>query len=117
MLSRFAAEDFLDRACSAELMLEARVRISPEVRLATECDWAGSGWRITGAELRQPAVQRSANVDGQSLQLLALCDGERTLREVFTEAASRAGVPPEQLAAAALPGIRELISFGFLLPS
>ena len=117
LLRRFAAQDFLESACSDEALLQARLRMSPDVRLVTECDWTAGGWRIAGAELRQPKVERSAaNVDGQSLQLLALCDGGRTLREVFAEAAGKMQLPPERLAAAGLPGIRQLIGFGFLLP-
>ncbi len=117
LLRRFAAQDFLESASSDEALLQARVRISPGVRLVTECDWTGGGWRIAAAELRQPKVERStANVDGQSLQLLAYCDGARALREVFTEAAARLNLPAERLAAAGLPGIRQLIEFGFLLP-
>jgi hypothetical protein len=117
LLRRFAGQDFLESAPSDEALLQARLRISPEVRLVTECDWTGSGWRIASAELRQPTVERSAaQVDGQSLQLLALCDGCRTLREVFAEAAGRLQAPPERLAAAGLPATRQLISFGFLTP-
>ena len=117
LLRRFAAQDFLESACSDEALLQARLRISPDVRLMTECDWTGGGWRIASAELRQPKVERSAaNVDGQSLQLLACCDGERTLRQVFADTAARLQLPAERLAAAGLPGIRQLIGFGFLLP-
>jgi methylase of polypeptide subunit release factors len=117
LLCRFAAQDFLESACSDEALLQARLRISSDVRLMTECDWTAGGWRIAGAELRQPKVGRSAaNVDGQSLQLLAYCDGARTLREVFAEAAGQLHAPAERLAAAGLPGIRQLIGFGFLLP-
>lgn len=116
LLRLFAAQDFLAGASAADL-LRARLRIAPDVRLATDCEWSGGGWRIGGAELRQPKARRSAaNVSGQSLQLLGCCDGRRTLAEILAELAPRFNLSPERLAEAALPGIRELIGFGFLEP-
>ena len=56
----------------------------------------------------------AGKVDMYIAQLLAGCDGRRSLRELIAEGAQRAGTDPESMIPAFLKVIRKLMRSGFL---
>ena len=57
------------------------------------------------------------SVDPYTLQLLARCDGRRTLNEIANELAVAIGADPAKFASACAHVARHLVATGFLLPA
>jgi hypothetical protein len=117
LLRAFAAHDFLAAARGDAALLEARLRVAPE-GLEQVCESDGRGWQLGSATLRlDRGLAYSGSVEPLMAELVARCDGARTLRELLKEVSPDWQANPDAVAAAALPGVRVLIERGFLLPS
>lgn len=103
--------------CDDRSLLEARLRLPPNVRLTQVCHVEGGEWRPDAMQVRRlGGIAFAGAIDGPGAALLARCDGIRTLKEqiaVLAEAmqGDAAGMTP-----AVLQRIRGLIARGFLEP-
>lgn len=97
-------------------MLEARLTATAGlVRDRVEALEDG-GWREEVNRLRQTRDMRwTVDVDDAISALVAGCDGERTLGTVLHILAAALDTTPTDVAQAALPVVRDLVSRGFLL--
>ena len=75
------------------------------------------GWQTASARLRQSyGLRWEVEVDDAVAALVAGCDGSRPLRDPITVLALAVGAAPEDVAAAVLPVVRDLVARGFLVP-
>ena len=70
----------------------------------------------TELQLAQGLKYSFGDVDPELVKLLAHLDGERTLHNAFHACAQKNPAALPIVAAAHLPQIRDLLSYGFLLP-
>jgi methylase of polypeptide subunit release factors len=110
----FAAEDVLKRL-DDKALLEQRLLFDKnhllEHRLRTE----NGRWVLCGAHLHaSEGIPFAGNVDMYIANLLAGCDGRRTLRELIAATAGLLKANPEQLTPACLETVRKLMQSGFL---
>jgi hypothetical protein len=59
----------------------------------------------------------SGDIDSLAADLLAACDGKRTLRELVAEVSSSNDIDVESLSPAVCQAVRDLVQKGFLVPS
>jgi hypothetical protein len=79
---------------------------------------AASGWQDARAVVRQShGLRWELEVDDAIAALLAGCDGSTPLALGLAVLAASVGSPVEDVTAAALPVVRDLIGRGFLLPA
>jgi SAM-dependent methyltransferase len=99
-------------------VLDARLRLSPGVRLDQEYEPAAEGWRLFSSLVRkQIGLHHVGTIDPFGAQLLGRCDGRTPVRDLLTELASTLQVDPQGVIAAG-PGIlRRLIEQRFLIPA
>jgi methylase of polypeptide subunit release factors len=118
VLRRFELYDFLEAARGDDAMLDARLGISPDVRLEQTMQPVADGWRPEIARLHfVRGLTYSGNVDVQVVQLMAGCQAGRTLREVLGEMArSVEGADSSVVMRAGVEITRKLIERGFLVP-
>jgi methylase of polypeptide subunit release factors len=117
VLRAFALHDFLNGEGEGERLMEARLSLSGEARLASANELAPGGWRVAEARLTIPGWPGHEGVMNHTLlQLVSLLDGGRTLREAVAVLAGRLGGSAGQAAQACLPVVRQLVAGGFLLP-
>lgn len=116
VLRAFAAGDYLQSTSDAGL-LDARLKVSPDIHLIERCDISKGEWRAEAFQLRfHRELEYIANVDHFVSRLVAHCTGERTAGELICELAAQTGIEAERLGPACLQLIRGLIERGFLLP-
>lgn len=113
----FAMRDFLEAASSDDLLLQAKLRTSPEAHLLRECTWSPNGWEAMRSKIGLArGLSFSANIDPPVATLVAHCDGEHTLAELLIQMGKGLGVALDRLIPAIMPLVRQLIERGFLLP-
>lgn len=116
VLRAFAARDFLRDANSDEALLAARLSVAQDVHLMADNQWTPEGWRVTQARLTHASGLRQAgDINNHMAQLLARCDGRRTVRDAAADYAATLGVEWQRVATPCLPVVRELIAGGFLV--
>jgi hypothetical protein len=108
--AHFAAQDLLGTD-----LLQARLRLRPDVRLHQSAVPGPDGWAVEHQRLQQEAGLRwSGGVDGYGATLLAGCDGTRPLRDLLLVLALSAGLTEDEAAEQVLPVVRSLVAQGFL---
>jgi methylase of polypeptide subunit release factors/methyltransferase-like protein len=111
----FAAADFLTATGSDEALLEARVRLAPDVSWEQRLRPTPEGWEVRHSQLSvSTGLAYRGDADRQGLTLVELCNGERTVREVLKRLAAAGGPSPE--VPHALATVRQMVEQGFLLP-
>jgi len=111
----FAAADFLAAAGSDEALLEARLRLAPDVNWEQRLRPTAEGWDVRHSQLSvSTGLAYRGDADRQGLTLVELCNGERTVRDVLKCLAASGGPSPE--VPQALGTVRQLVEQGFLLP-
>lgn len=76
---------------------------------------AGEGWQQATMRLRQTTGMRwELEADAAIAALVAGCDGTAPLGLVLDMVAVITGAPSDEIAAAALPVVRDLVGRGFL---
>ena len=111
-----AADDFLATADDAAL-LAASFRVAPVTRLEPAWRPEGGAWHAGPARLRLVAgLSYTAQVETAMAEVVARCDGTRPLEGVLAEVTDGWQGGREAIIAAALPGVRDLVARGFLLP-
>jgi SAM-dependent methyltransferase len=113
----FRAEDYLASIrADAALLADAFVP-SPDHRLLQTLALAAEGYGIVGTEIQLTAGFRTrGSVDAYTMQLLARCDGRRTLDHIVGELVQRGGPSRDEMATAATAIVRRLVAAGFLIP-
>jgi SAM-dependent methyltransferase len=110
--------DFLEAMRDDRKLLSECIRLSPELRLNQQCEWAEGTWHIVSAQLRLTrGLQFVGNVDRNAVRLISRLDGRRPLREALAELASAAGADLDKITPDCLTLVRQLIEHGFLLPA
>lgn len=110
----FAAHDLLATTTDDKL-LDARPARAGEIVRTTDQLTGPDGWRAARQVLRQSRGMRwEIEIDDAMTALVAGCDGATPLRVVLGLLASALGSPIDDVAAAALPVVRDLIARGFL---
>jgi methylase of polypeptide subunit release factors len=108
---------FLHALPAEEDLLEARLRLAPNVKLDQVCEAANGAWRaVSGRVRRVGGLEFLGALDGPSARALALWDGTRPLKECLKELAAALNQDAGAFVPAALPVIRRLVEQGFLLP-
>jgi len=99
-------------------LLEARLRLSPAVRLDQEYEATAEGWQLFSSLVRkQVGLHHVGTIDPFGVQLLGRCDGRKPVRDLLTDLASTLQVDPQGVIASG-PGIlRRLIEQRFLIPA
>lgn len=110
----FALRAWLAGSGDAEL-LEARLKLSEDVRLEQSCAARDGVWRPVAMRLhRTGGLGFVGTIDGHGAALLAGCDGTRTVRQQIATLAGALETTSEAITAASLAIIRRLIEQGFL---
>ncbi len=111
----FALGDFLLQPDPQ--LVEARLRIRPGLQLMKQANCTPEGWQFVGARLRQSdGMKYVGNVDDHVANLLARCDGRRTLGSLLMQVADEMGIEAPRVVPGYLAILRKLIERGFLLP-
>lgn len=111
----FAAEDLLAALDDDRQLLEYRLLFDKHHRLEHEMSLEDGRWVVRAEHLyASEGVPFAGNVDMYISNLLAGCDGRRTLRELVEEAAGRAKTAPEKIIPGCLAVVQKLMRSGFL---
>jgi len=110
----FAAEDLLE-ALDDQQLLEQHLLFDEHHRLEHELAVEDGCWVVRAEHLyASEGVPFAGNMDMYIANLLAGCDGRKTLRELIVAVASRMQADPKQLTPACLAAVRKLMQAGFL---
>jgi methylase of polypeptide subunit release factors len=113
----FELRDFLETVSDDATLLDARFRVSPDVRLDQECRPSDGGWAVVAARFRhEMGIAYTGDADVHVARLLAGCDGKRPLNELLTDMAASLGADMTNIRAPFLDIARRLIERGFILP-
>jgi hypothetical protein len=109
---------YLNSLPSESNLLDARLKLAPNVKLDQMCEAANGAWRaVSGRVRRVGGLEFSGALDGPSAAALARWNGTRPLRDEFIELAAALKTDFEAFVPKALPIVRRLIEQGFLLPA
>jgi hypothetical protein len=110
--------DWLRAHQSDATLLAARLSLAPSVVLEQTSTPGADGWTPhTSAVRRVDGPGWRHDVDEPAAALLAGCQGALPLGELFDLLAFAHDRPVDELVAAALPGVREFVRHGLLVPS
>jgi hypothetical protein len=113
----FRLRDYLDQVSRDEDLLQATLRVSPDAALSHSCGWQDSSWRVRASAIRlNRGLQLEGSIDLRLANMVALCDGRRTVRQVVEETARSLEVPFERALPNCLGLIRKFVENAFLLP-
>jgi SAM-dependent methyltransferase len=111
-----AAQDFLAGAGHEEL-LDSVMTVAPEHRIDQTIRLRDGGELIERNILRlERGLFFEVSIDAFAERVLALLDGERTLREVLVDAAAGFEAPLTEFVENSIPVLRRLMELGFVLP-
>ncbi len=117
VLRGLAARTYLADRGGDRRLLDDRIQVAPEVRIAQETAFDAGQWRMTGTRARLSAgLAYEAELDPYVAGLLSRLDGSRPLGAVLAEMAERLGLDRAALEAECEPLVRGLVAQGFLLP-
>ncbi len=113
----FELYDYLETVRRDEALLEARLRLSPALRLEHQCAWVDGAWRTLQSRLHLvTGIHYVGAINAAMAALLERLDGTRPVREVLSAAASAHGLEVAAIAPDCLAVLRRLIERGFVLP-
>jgi len=114
----FAAEDLLQSLDDDRQLLEQRLLFDRHHLLRHELRAEDGRWAVRSEHLyASEGVPFAGNVDMYVANLLAGCNGRRTLRELLEEVAARAKTDPEKIVPTCLAVVKNLMRSGFLSPT
>jgi methylase of polypeptide subunit release factors len=112
----FAAEDRLTALPGDEVLLDSAFAAAPDHQLHQRLTIEDGRYVIEAAEVRLVGgLAFHGSVDAYAIQLLARCDGRRSLREIADEIAGQNGVDRQAFTNACGPIARRLVAMGFLI--
>ncbi|UCE47509.1 MAG: methyltransferase, partial [Phycisphaerales bacterium] len=113
----FAAEDLLQTLDNRQL-LGQRLIFDEHHRLEHQSAVQDGRWVVQAGHLcASEGVPFAGNVDMHVANLLAGCNGQRTLRELLEEMADRTKTDPEKIIPGCLTVVQRLMRSGFLSPA
>ena len=111
----FAAEDLLQTITDDRQLLEQRLLFDEHHRLEHQLAVRDGCWAVNSEHLyASEGIPFAGNMDMYIANLLAGCDGRRTLRELIEAVASRMQTDQETVGPACLAAVRKLMQAGFL---
>jgi len=111
----FAAEDLLQTLNDDRQLLEQRFLFDEHHRLEHQLAVRDGCWAVNSEHLyASEGIPFAGNMDMYIANLLAGCDGRRTLRELIEVVADRMQTDPETVRPACLATVRKLMQAGFL---
>jgi len=111
----FAAEDLLQSLGDDRQLLEQRFLFDEHHRLEHQLAVQDGHWAVNSEHLyASEGIPFAGNMDMYIANLLAGCDGRRTLRELIEAVADRMQTDPEKVGPACLAAFRKLMQAGFL---
>jgi len=111
----FAAEDLLQTITDDRQLLEQRFLFDEHHRLEHQLAVRDGCWAVNSEHLyASEGIPFAGNMDMYIANLLAGCDGRRTLRELIEAVASRMQTEPKTVGPACLAAVRKLMQAGFL---
>jgi hypothetical protein len=114
----FELRDFLETATADNVLLECVFSVSPDASLNQRFVSSKGVWKFAAATLSLArGLTYSGDIDSSAADLLAACDGKRTLRELVAEVSSSNDIDVESLSPAVCQAVRDLVQKGFLVPS
>lgn len=117
ILQGFELRDFLENAYDDAALLEHTLRISPDVRLERQSVPSKEGWVDNAYGIRlAKGLAYSGGVDPYMANLMAGCNGEHRLRDLFADMVRSLKTDPVKTAPQFCNIVRGLIERGFLLP-
>jgi methylase of polypeptide subunit release factors len=117
-----AIERWFDRsswlgATSSAQLLQSRLRADADLVCSTHSLITRDGWQPALVQLRQSnGLRWQLEVDEAVSALVAACTGEPTLGVVLSVVAAAVSAAPDEVSAALLPVVRDLVERGFLVP-
>jgi hypothetical protein len=113
----FELRYFLEGLNDDSGLLDASLKVSPDVRLERHSEPSPEGWLDVSTHLRfARGLAYSGAIDPYVANLVVRCDGRRPLRDLLAEMAAALGRRPVEVAPAFCTVVRGLIERGFLLP-
>src|SRR5262249_20303210 len=98
-------------------LLDARLRVAPNVRLEQLFQRGDDGWMPVSGQLRRVnGLSYTGAVDATTAALVARYDGQRPVRAHLDDLAAVVNTPVGELTPSVLAIIRRLVEQGFLLP-
>jgi methylase of polypeptide subunit release factors len=114
----FAAEDFLEALEDDRQLLEQSLLFDEHHLLRHELRAEDGRWAVRSEHLyASEGIPFAGNVDMYVANLLAGCNGRRTLRELLEKVADRAKTDPEKITPTCLTVVQNLMRSGFLSPT
>ncbi len=111
----FAAEDLLQSLGDDRQLLEQRLLFDEHHRLEHQLAVRDGCWAVNSEHLyASEGIPFAGNMDMYIANLLAGCDGRRTLRELIEAVADRMQTNQETAGPACLAAVRKLMQAGFL---
>ena len=111
----FAAEDLLQTITDDRQLLEQRLLFDEHHRLEHQLAVRDGSWAVNSEQLyASEGIPFAGNMDMYIANLLAGCDGRRTLRELIEAVADRMQTDQETVGPACLAAVRKLMQAGFL---
>ncbi|MFZ2149423.1 MAG: class I SAM-dependent methyltransferase, partial [Sedimentisphaerales bacterium] len=111
----FAAEDLLQSLEDDRQLLEQRFLFDKHHRLEHQLAVRDGCWAVNNEHLyASEGIPFAGNMDMYIANMLAGCDGQRTLRELVAMVADRMQTDPETVIPACLTTVRKLMQAGFL---
>lgn len=109
--------DWLRANATDDALLTARLTTAPGVVLENWAEPGADGWADAGSSVaRLDGPRWRHEVDAPAAALLAGCRGALPLGELIELLAFAHGRPADELVAATLPAVRELVRHGLLIP-
>ncbi|MBM3783254.1 MAG: methyltransferase [Acidobacteria bacterium] len=103
---------------SDEIVLNAKLRVAPETRMTMLFEPGERNWKQSETKLLlDGGLSFSKEVPGAIGRFAGLCDGERTVSEILGVLAQAAGISLDDTIPHALPGVRDLLAFGYVAPA
>ncbi len=104
---------------SDDLLLEEKLAVSPNIGMIQKAQLKNGYWEATASELiRERGLKYCfSEVSPPLLRLVALMDGDCTLRQIFERLSREENLAVPEIMAQHLQKIRELMWFGFLIPA
>jgi hypothetical protein len=113
----FEVSNFLRTITDAQMLLDLKFCISPDVRLERQSKPTSEGWLDESVRLRlAKGLSYSGNIDRYIANMLISCDGQRRLGDLMNEMANALQAEPEKIKASFCGIVRNLVERGFLLP-
>jgi len=112
-----AARTFLHSLSNPNDLLEARLRLAPNIRLEqiSEREAGAASWRaISSRLLRKGGLEYVGKIDAPGAAMLVRCDGSRPIREHLQELAAEISIDMSAFAGPALEIVRRLLEQGFV---